>query len=62
MRILHCVAVMGTISLVQFAGCGDDEANKPVDLKPADTSQFNDMKDAMLKTGPSGAKTSPTKP
>ncbi len=62
MRILHCAAIMGTLSLVQLAGCGDDEANKPVDLKPADTSQFNEMKDAMLKTGPGGSKTAPAKP
>jgi hypothetical protein len=48
-RIPRCAIVVAIMSAVFVVGCGDGEENKPVDLKPADTSNFKDMMDQQTK-------------
>lgn len=53
----RCVSVVLILLSIHVSGCGDAE-NGPVDMKPADTSKFDAMKDEMtknLKGVPKGA-------
>ena len=56
----RCLSLVLIVLSIHISGCGEE--NKPVDMTPADTSQFEGMKEEMtknLKAGPKNANPRP---
>ena len=49
MRKTRGAAVVAILSTIVIAGCGDDDAPRPVELKTSDTSQFKGMLNEQMK-------------
>ena len=62
MRIPRYVNIAFILLAIHAPGCGEDENNKPVDMKPADTSQFKGMLEQQTKDLTKGKKTAIPKP
>ena len=49
MRIPRYVTIAFILLVTHAPGCGGEDENKPVDLKPADTTQFKGMIEQQTK-------------
>jgi hypothetical protein len=62
-RVPRYVNIAFILLAIHAPGCGgEDETNKPVDMKPADTSQFKGMLEQQTKDLTKGKKAAIPKP
>ena len=62
MRIPRYVTVAFILLVVHAPGCGGEDENKPVDMRPGDVSQFKGMLEQQTKDLTKGKKTTIPKP
>jgi hypothetical protein len=61
-RIPRYVNIAFILLAIHAPGCGGEDENKPVDMKPADTSQFKGMLEQQTNAITKGKKTASPKP